>query len=350
MVVRLQRAAKGALELRQGALLLLILLLGALLTLDSEAFLTPSNLRVLVLGMAVDAVLVVGMTYVIIGGGFDLSIGAILALAAVTFGLTQSAGFPWELAAVVGLAMAVGAGAVNGVLIAVLRVNALIATLGTLYIFRGLALVLASGRTVAAGDNPIVTFLGQGVVAGVPVPVIVASIVVAVGWLMLRWVRASRQIFFVGSNREAARLAGMRVDRITLTSYVVMGLLAGIAALLTIGRVTSADANVASGRELRVITAVILGGASLRGGEGSIVGSVLALLLLAMLTNALILLQVPVFWQQLTVGVVLIVAVVVNLWRQRLRERLAIRAALLGPSRGEAMSRKERRDHGFDSD
>lgn len=340
MLVRLGRAGTGALEVRQGALLLLILLLGLILALNTEAFLTPSNLRVLVLGMAVDAVLVVGMTYVIIGGGFDLSIGAMLALAAVTFGLVQGAGMPWQVAALASLGMALAAGAVNGLLIAVLRVNALIATLGTLYIFRGFALVLASGKTVAAGENPIVTFLGQGVILGVPVPVIVAAIVVAVGWFMLRWARSSRQIFFVGSNREAARLAGMRVDRITLTSYAVMGLLAGIAALLTMGRVTSADANVASGRELRVITAVILGGASLRGGEGSIVGSVLALLLLAMLTNALILLQVPVFWQQLTVGLVLIVAVVVNLWRQRLREQLAIRAALHGPPRGEARSQE----------
>jgi ribose/xylose/arabinose/galactoside ABC-type transport system permease subunit len=152
--------------------------------------------------------------------------------------------------------------------------------------------------------------------------------------VLLRWGRDARQIFFVGSNREAARLAGMRVDRIVLMSYVLMGFLAGIAALLTMGRVTSADANVATGRELRVITAVVLGGASLRGGEGSIAGSVLALLFLAILTDALILLEIPVFWQQLTVGVVLIVAVVANLWRQGLRERLAIRAALRGTPGG----------------
>jgi ribose transport system permease protein len=331
---RVRAAGNQVLAARQGALLALVLLLGALLTVETQAFLTPSNLRVLVLGMAVDAVLVVGMTYVIIGGGFDLSIGAILALSAVAFGLLQAAGIPWEIAALLALLVSVGAGLVNGVLIAVLRVNALIATLGTLYIFRGVALVIASGQTVPAGDNPIVTVLGQGVLGGIPVPVIVASVVVVVGWLMLRWGRDARQIFFVGSNREAARLAGMRVDRIVLTSYVVMGLLAGIAALLTMGRVTSADANVATGRELRVITAVVLGGASLRGGEGSIVGSILALLFLAILTNALILLEIPVFWQQLTVGVVLIVAVVANLWRQALRDRLAVRAALRGEHGG----------------
>lgn len=330
MPTRMRSFGSDLLAARQSALVLMIVLLGGFLALNTEAFLTPSNLRVLVLGMAVDAVLVVGMTYVIIGGGFDLSIGAILALTAVSFGILQGNELPWELAAFLALGVSVAAGLVNGVLIAVLGVNALIATLGTLYIFRGLALVIADGKTVPAGDNPIVTFVGQGVLEGIPVPVIVAAIVVVVGWVLLRWERGARQIFFVGSNREAARLAGMRVDRIVLTSYVVMGFLAGIAALLTMGRVTSADANVATGRELRVITAVVLGGASLRGGEGSIVGSVLALLFLAILTNALILLEIPVFWQQLTVGVVLIVAVVANLWRQGLRERLAIRAALKG--------------------
>jgi ribose transport system permease protein len=336
---RIRHLSSDLLAARQAALLALVLLLGAYLSVATDAFLTTANLRVLMLGMAVDAVLVVGMTCVIIGGGFDLSIGAMLALSAVSFGVLQGFGLPWELAAFLALVIAVIAGTVNGVLIAWVRVNALIATLGTLYIYRGIALVIANGQTVPAGDNPIVTFFGQGVIGGVPVPVIVAAIVVIVGWVLLRWGRDARQIFFVGSNREAARLAGMRVDRIVLMSYVLMGLLAGIAALLTMGRVTSADANVATGRELRVITAVVLGGASLRGGEGSIAGSVLALLFLAILTDALILLEIPVFWQQLTVGVVLIVAVVANLWRQGLRERLAIRAALRGTPGGSGAAR-----------
>jgi ribose transport system permease protein len=314
-------------EARQAALAFLILILGIGLTFASEQFLTFGNLRALALGTAIDAVLVIGQTFVIIGAGFDLSIGATLALSAVSVGLLAQAGAPWYLAGSAGLAAGAVAGAVNGFLIARVKVNPLITTLGTLFVFRGVALVISSGLTVSAGQSPLVDFVGQGLVFSIPVPVFISAGVVALSWVLLRWFRFPRQIFYVGSNPEAARLSGIHVDRVVFTSYVVMGVLAGLAGILTIARLSNADANVGTGRELEVITAAILGGASLRGGEGSIVGSVLALFLLALVTNALILLNIPVFWQQLTVGVVLILAVVVNLWRLRIRDQLAIRSA-----------------------
>ena len=316
---------------RQASLALLTLGLALTMTVASPAFSTIANLRVVALGIAIDAVMVVGMTLVIIGGGFDLSVGAILALAAVTTGLGAEAGLPWLVAALGGLVMGALAGLVNGLLIGRIGVNALIATLGTLYVFRGTALVLTEGRTVSAGDSPLVKVLGQGDVAGIPVPVLVAATVVVVGTLGVHRLRASRELFYVGSNRTAARLAGIDVTRTTVLSYTVMGLLAGVAGLLAIGRVGNASPTVGVGRELAVITAVILGGASLRGGEGSIGGSILALILLALVNNALILLAVPVFYQQLSVGLVLILAVVLNLWRLKVRDRRAIQAALQAP-------------------
>jgi ribose transport system permease protein len=319
--------AEQVFEARQAALAFLIVTLGIGLTLASEQFLTFGNLRALALGTAIDAVLVVGQTYVIIGAGFDLSIGATLALSAVTVGLLAQAGLPWYVAGVAGLMAGTVAGAINGFLIARIKVNPLITTLGTLFVFRGVALVISSGVTVSAGQSPLVDFVGQGHLLSIPVPVFISAGVVALSWALLRWFRFPHQIFYVGSNPEAARLSGIHVDRVVFTSYVVMGLLAGLAGILTIARLSNADANVGTGRELAVITAAILGGASLRGGEGSIIGSVLALLLLALVTNALILLNIPVFWQQLTVGVVLILAVVVNLWRLRIRDQLAIRSA-----------------------
>lgn len=326
-----RRLVDRLLSNRQTSLAVLTLGLAIVMTVLSPAFATLGNLRVVALGIAIDAVMVVGMTLVIIGGGFDLSVGAILALSAVAVGLAAEAGLPWPVAALAALAVGACAGLVNGILIGRIGVNALIATLGTLYVFRGVALVITEGRTVSAGGSELVTVLGQGDLVGVPIPVVVAAIVIAAGLLAVHQLRAARDLFYVGSNRTAARLAGINVTRTTVLSYVVMGLLAGVAGLLAIARVGNASPTVGGGRELAVITAVILGGASLRGGEGSIGGSILALILLALVNNALILLAVPVFYQQLSVGLVLILAVVLNLWRLKVRDDRAIQAALQAP-------------------
>lgn len=325
---KLRTRASAILEAQQTVLVVLILGLSVYLSLATSTFLTVGEFKAISLGLAIDTILVVGMTFVIIGGGFDLSVGSILGLSAVTVGLAIQHGAPWPVAAFIALCAGLLAGAVNGLLIAYVGVSALIATLGTLYAFHGLALVITSATTLNLPNNPLVTFFGQGGVLGVPVPVLFAAATVAIGAVMLRYSRHARYVCFVGSNSNAAGLAGLPVKRTIFATYVVMGGLAGIAGILSIGRVGNASADLGRGVELAVITAVILGGARLGGGEGSVVGSTLAVVFLALIATAQILLLVPVFWQELTVGTVLVIAVVFNLLKIRLRERTAIRHAL----------------------
>lgn len=279
------------------------------------SFPTPENGRAVLLNAAQSGILVVGMMLLMIGGSFDLSIGSILALSGVASALTiTQLGLPPVLAVLGGLVVGALCGILNGFIVTRIRINALIATLAMAGILRGVT-QLFSGTGVGYID-PEFAKIGQTDILGLQLPFWIMIIVAIVGGVLVSRTRFFRQYYFVGSNPRAARLSGMRPDRLLMIAFILMGTLAGLAGVLSAARLNAAVVSAGVGVELQVITAAVLGGASLKGGEGSILGGVLGVMFIALVNNALIILRVDAFWQNIVVGVVLLLAVSLDRWKR----------------------------------
>ncbi|MHA6799484.1 ABC transporter permease/substrate-binding protein [Bounagaea algeriensis] len=298
-----------------GGLAVLVLLLALL----SPDFLTANNLLNVGVQASVTAVLAFGMTFVIVSGGIDLSVGSVAGLAGIATGWAVStAGLPLLLAIVIGLAAGTGAGLLSGVLITVGRVPPFIATLAMLSVGRGLALVLADGRPITF--EGWLADLGSGTVFGVlPYPVLVMLVFGMITAFVLRRTYAGRAMYAIGGNPEAARLSGIKVTRQRLLIYALSGAFAAVAGILLAARLASAQPEAGSGYELDAIAAVVIGGASLSGGAGTALGTFIGALILAVLRNGLNLLDVSSFWQQVAIGGVIVAAVLFDTLRQRRR-------------------------------
>lgn len=273
-------------------------------------FPTASNLRAVLLNLAPVGILVCGMMLLMIAGSFDLSCGSTLALAGVWAGVVAGTwGYPAEVGILVGLVVGGLAGLINGLIVTKLGINALIATLGTLTIYRSLTYVTAGTGVTPISDAFAAYGRAADPIFRIQSPFWVMLAVVLVGsWLVSR-TRFFRQFYFVGGNARAAQLSGIRVGQLTLIGFVIMGVLAGLAGVLGAARLNSAVVNAGVGIELKVITATVLGGASLKGGEGTLIGGILGVLFIALIENAMIINSVGVFWQGLVVGLVLLFAV-----------------------------------------
>ncbi len=278
-------------------------------------FPTKFNISAVLLNAAQNGILVTGMMLLMIAGGFDLSIGSTLALAGVWAGVVVGWwGWPAEAGLIVGLAVGAIAGLVNGLIVTRLGINALIATLATMAIFRGLTYVTA-GTGVTPIGNAFKAY-GQTVWLGIQMPFWVMLAVVIVGAWAIARTRFFRQFYFIGGNMKAAKLSGIRVERLTVVGFVIMGVLAGLAGVLGASRLNSAVVSAGIGVELSVITATVLGGASLKGGEGSVIGGVLGVLFIALVQNAMIINGVGIFWQGIIIGLVLLLAVSLDRFKQ----------------------------------
>ena len=273
-------------------------------------FPTGSNLRAVLLNLAPVGILVCGMMLLMIAGSFDLSCGSTLALAGGWAGVVAGWwGWPAEVAILVGIVVGALAGLVNGLIVTRIGINALIATLGTLTIYRSLTYVTAGTGVTPISDAFAAYGRAADPVLRIQSPFWVMLAIVLVGsWLVSR-TRFFRQFYFVGGNPRAAQLSGIRVDRLTLIAFIIMGALAGIAGVFGAARLNSAVVNAGVGIELKVITATVLGGASLKGGEGTIIGGILGVLFIALIENAMIINAIGVFWQGMVVGLVLLFAV-----------------------------------------
>lgn len=294
-----------------GIVLALVLLVGVTGLLEPR-FVEAGSLRNLALNAAIIAILAVGQTLVIVARQIDLSVGSVLGLAAFMAGTTLSNNpdLPWILVFVLGIGLGAACGVFNGVLVAFGRVPALVVTLGTLYIFRGLAFLWTDGRQVNAETLPDSFLrLGTATVLGVPVLVLVAlAVVLAVG-SYLRNYRSGRELYAIGSNGDAARLAGVRTDRRVLGAFVASGALAGLAGVLFTARFGTVDGTAGTGYEFQVVAAAVVGGVAIFGGSGSVYGAALGALLLGCITSSLIVLKVDAFWQQAAVGALLLAAI-----------------------------------------
>jgi len=308
---------------RESILILVLVVGGIIMTAASPVFLTWANLEAILLGLSVEGTVVVGMAILLVSGGLDLSVGSTLGLTGVVCGLALVAGVPPAIAIVFSLVAAFGVGLVNGLLIAKMKMNPFIITLGMMITVRGLLLVIAQGRAVLNLPGSF-TVVGQGKLAGmIQYPIIVVLVLAVVGDLLLRNTRFFRQNYYVGGKEQAARLSGINVDFVKIFNYCLVAVVSGISGLMITARFGSASVTVGSGVELRVLTAAVIGGASFNGGEGSVLGALLGALFMGILANSLNLLGVDVYWQNLVTGMMLILAVVfdtINEKRKDLRK------------------------------
>jgi len=271
-------------------------------------------------GMVVIGIMAIGETIVIIAGGFDLSVGSVSAAAAITAASLSNAGAPFATAVLAALAVGLGVGMINGVITGYGRINPLIATLGMLSVVRGLGHLVTGGREKVIDSR---TFLDMGINDFLGIPNIVWILLgcfAVLGFIIPRY-RFGRYMYAIGSNDRAARLAGVRINRWRVVFFGVSGMLAGLAGVVTSMRLGTAAPNFNTGSELAVITAVILGGASLQGGRGRLLGTFFGLLFIQILRNGLVLLSVRSFWQQIAIGSSLIGAVLYDEWRRSIRRR-----------------------------
>ncbi|MBO3463488.1 ribose ABC transporter permease [Aetokthonos hydrillicola Thurmond2011] len=311
-----QRSINNLLQV--AGILPILVLICILFSLLSPNFLTAGNAVNILRQASINIVLATGMTFVILTGGIDLSVGSILAVSAVVAVLVSLLPALGWAAIPAGLLTGLLLGLVNGGLITFLDVPPFIVTLGSLTALRGTAYLVANGTTVI---NRQINFawLGNSYVGPFPWLVIVALLTVLVSWFVLRQTVLGVQIYAVGGNERAARLTGIKVDRVLLFVYGVSGLLSGLAGIMSASRLYSATGMLGQGYELDAIAAVILGGTSFTGGIGTIGGTLLGALIIAVLNNGLTLLNMSYFWQLVVKGLVIIVAVVIDRLRRRSR-------------------------------
>jgi ribose transport system permease protein len=297
-----------------GALVGLLVLCVAMFVATPD-FLTPNNLLNVGIQASVVAILAFGQTFVIVTAGIDLSVGSVAALSAMVAAFTgQSWGMPPLVALLFGLLTGLAAGMVSGAATAYGKLPPFIATLAMLSVARGLTLVVSNGIPIPTPS--VVTWLG-GSVGPIPMPVVVLLVMGAIGWFILNRLSIGRAMYAVGGNLEAARLSGIPVKRVLVTVYALSGIFAAVAGLVLSGRLASAQPQAATGYELDAIAAVVIGGASLAGGVGRISGTLIGALVLAVIRNGLNLLNVSAFWQQVIIGLVIAVAVGIDVLRRK---------------------------------
>lgn len=299
-------------------LLVLVAIVLVFSVLAPDTFAQWSNFRLIIQNASILAVLAVGMTYVIITAGIDLSIGSVLVFSGVVSAMVMRAigGAGWETAVVgilVAIACGIGWGLLNGFLIAKAKIPPLIVTLGTLGMALGLAQILTGGVDIREVPSVLTTTIGYGNVFGtIPTISVIALVIVVIGGIVLHFTRFGLHTYAVGSSELAARRVGVKVDRHLIAVYTLSGGLAGIAGILSLSQFSTTAIAGQSQTNLNVIAAVVIGGTSLFGGVGTIVGTVVGLFIPAVLQNGFVITGVPPFWQQVAVGAVLITAVYVD--------------------------------------
>jgi rhamnose transport system permease protein len=297
---------------RELGIALALVLLVTVTAVTNPRFLSAQSVKDLLLGSTILAILAVGQAIVIITRNVDLSVGSVLGLSAFATGtLFMSApGTPIVVVLLLGLGLGAVCGAVNGALIAVARVPALVVTLGTLYVFRGIDYTWATGRQINAADMPVGFLrMGTDTVLGVPVLALFAVVVLLIAGFYLRSYRSGRELYAIGSEPAAARLSGIPVGRRIFAAFVASGALAGLAGVLYAARFGTLDANAGLGSELEVVAAVVVGGVAIFGGSGSVYGAALGAVLLTTIGSALPVLGVSPFWQRAAVGALILAAI-----------------------------------------
>ena len=277
----------------------------------SDRFLTIDNLRNVLRQSTINGIISIGMTLVILTRGIDLSVGSILALSAVITADAIQKGTPFYFAILFGLFIGALLGLISGWLVTKMRVPPFIATLGVMTFGRGLALTYTQGKPIT-GLSDEFRFLGVGYLGSIPMPVVIAFVVFVVGYIALSRMKFGEYIYAIGNNETAARLTGIPIERYIASAYVITGVLSALAGQILIARLNSAQPIAGVGFEFDAIAAVVVGGTSFEGGEGSLTGTLLGVLIIAVINNGLNLLDVPSFYQSVVKGVVIALALLIH--------------------------------------
>ncbi len=311
-----------AIRLRETGLVLVILTLFVIMSFASPYFLTWENIRAMTMAFAVEGIVVVGMTILLISGGIDLSVGSVVAFAMVIAGWLFLQGMdPW-LASGIAIAASAGIGALMGLCVTKIGLHHFIVSLAFMVIARGICLLVTQGRPLGLYTlPPEFKFIGQGSLGPIPFVIVIFVVFVVVFDFLLRRSTAFRKVFYTGSNEKAAAYSGIRTKRVIFATTTLCATLAGLAGVIYMARFGSAQPTFGVGMELNVIAAAVIGGASLSGGQGSILGAILGTILLSVVSSSLALLDVSVYWQDIIRGSILLAAVSFDyyLHKQRLR-------------------------------
>lgn len=301
------------LKMRETGLIAIILVLFVAMSFASPYFLTWVNIRAMVMAFAVEGIVVVGMTVLLISGGIDLSVGSVTALAMVIAGLLFLNGVdPW-LASAIAIAACTGIGALMGFFVTRIGLHHFIVSLAVMVIARGLCLLGTGGRPLGLYTLPeSFKFIGQGSIGPIPVVILIFVVVVVVFDFLLRRSTAFRRVFYTGSNEKAAAYSGIRTKKVIFLTTTLCSALSGVAGVIYMARFGSAQPTFGTGMELNVIAAAVIGGASLKGGSGTILGAILGAVLLSVVSSSLALLDVSVYWQDIIRGSILLAAVTVD--------------------------------------
>jgi len=294
-----------------GVLLPLVVLVISLSFL-AQNFLTNDNLFSVLRAVSFEGISAIGMLIVMLTGGLDLSVASNMAYTGILASIFMTSGIPTFVSIIIALIGSACVGLVNGFLINKIKLGAIIVTLGMLSVVRGLAYIITKGMPIV--DLPLnFTYLGQGLIGGlVPVPILFFFLIAALFHFILKYTVLGYHFFSVGGNETASRYSGINVEKVRYFSYLICSILAGIAGLLLIARLGVAQPSIAAGYELSIIAAVIIGGASLQGGEGSVLGSVIGVLIIGVIRNGLILMNIGGFYIQFANGMMILAAVVIN--------------------------------------
>ncbi|GHD66121.1 MULTISPECIES: ABC transporter permease subunit [Jeongeupia] len=293
--------------------LIALVIMSVVLAAMSPDFLTVGNLLNVLRQVSINALIAFGMTFVILLAGIDLSVGSVLALSAALMAGLMGGGMNPVAATMVGLIAGAAMGLLNGLIVTKGKVAPFIATLGTMTLYRGWTMVYTNGSPMTGFNSDFIYMLGSGYVFGiVPIPVVITLVVFGALWFVLKKTVFGRHVYAVGGNPEASKLSGVKVDRVQLWVYSLSGLMAALAGAILTSRLNSAQPTAGAGYELDAIAAVVIGGTSLAGGRGWIVGTLIGAVLLGVLNNGLNLLGVSSFYQQVIKGIIILLAVLID--------------------------------------
>lgn len=294
--------------LAEYAIIVIFIVLFVVMSIFAPNFFTGNNMVNILRQVSISGICAVGMTFVMLTGGIDLSVGAILGVSGVLTAMMMLKGIPSLLASIIALALGVVIGGITGAIIHYIEIPPMIATLGTMTSLRGVAYLITGGTPVFGFDESY-SKIGQGHVGVIPIPVIILAIVYAIGIFVLSKTKFSRYVYGIGGNQEVARLSGIKVARVKITVYAISGFCSALAGLVMLGRVNSGQPRAGESYEMDVITAVVLGGVSLNGGVGNLSHVIFGVLIIGVLTNGMTMMAVDDYWQRVVKGLILLLAV-----------------------------------------
>ncbi|MDM5361498.1 ABC transporter permease [Peribacillus sp. RS7] len=310
--MKLEATGKSGIWQKFGPLLALVLLF-IVITVLNPSFMEPNNILNLLRQTSINALIAFGMTFIILTGGIDLSVGSILALSSALMAGMMVSGMDPILAILVGILLGAIMGIINGILVSKGKMAPFIVTLATMTIFRGLTLVYTDGKPITGiGDSEMFQMLGRGYFLGLPVPAVVMVIAFLILWFLLHKTSFGRKTYAIGGNERASRISGIKVDRVKVAIYGLAGTMAAIAGAILTSRLNSAQPTAGQSYEMDAIAAVVLGGTSLSGGKGRLFGTLVGVLIIGTLNNGMNLLGVSSFYQQVVKGAVILIAVLLD--------------------------------------